>query len=383
MTTAKTTAKKTARKAKPETAPVAHARITRLPIRQIHALPQVRTEFEPEGIAQLAESLQAHGLLQPILVREAEGTTLGNADGSTVPLYYVIAGQRRLAAAQQINWTDIDCIIRTASDEDAAVQQLIENIQREELSLADTAAGILQLYERHKALAPVAQIVNKSLSWVSKHLSAATKLSYRAKQLLDEGCEDLETLLTVTQIEPLPGAWPRIDNLADKIAQGKAGRKEARALLEELRKEGEEKKAAKKAAKQEQLQLQTDKDAEGAKRTEEPAFDEEEALWSLARTVCEDPKHAEIEQLLAGYNKKQLAAMNDSLTDPVGDLLEAHKQGKEDNARPVAIRALARRMALHQVQTDPFVLAAYLLGYWDQTITVQNVLTELHHVHHA
>jgi ParB/RepB/Spo0J family partition protein len=285
---------------------------------QIRTLPQVRTEFNEAGIDELAANLKTHGMLQPVLLRPGENE-MQTVDG--LPVYLVIAGERRIRAAQRAGLTAVPAIVGPADDETAATMQLIENIQREDLSLKDTAAGVLMLYEKHKSLAPVAQIVQKSLSWVSKHLSIATKLSFHATKLMEEGTtEDLELLMTVSQIEVLPNAWPRGVELIAKIEEKKAGRKEARALLEQLRKEIDEAKAERKGAKKRQQELTLNQEqADQQAQVWEPGDGLSDLYDQLQNT-----NPAPIGELIKAFDAKQQKAI---ATMPAH--LDAHRLGKK------------------------------------------------------
>src|SRR5699024_4098493 len=84
---------------------------------------QPRTKFDDEKIEELAQTLQTHGIIQPIVVREKE------AD-----IYEVIAGERRLRAAKLLGWEEISAIVRDLNDTETAS---IEKIQREELSVIE------------------------------------------------------------------------------------------------------------------------------------------------------------------------------------------------------------------------------------------------------
>src|SRR5207237_1618059 len=72
---------------------------------------------------ELAESLRAHGLLQPIVLRPTAGDR-----------YEVVAGHRRLAAATQLGWTTIPAVVRSTAADEAYLLTLVENLQREDLS---------------------------------------------------------------------------------------------------------------------------------------------------------------------------------------------------------------------------------------------------------
>src|SRR5699024_9166073 len=80
---------------------------------------QWRTQFDDEKIEELAQTLQTHGIIQPIVVRKKE------AD-----IYEVIAGERRLRAAKLLGWEEISAIVRDLNDTETASIALIENIKR-------------------------------------------------------------------------------------------------------------------------------------------------------------------------------------------------------------------------------------------------------------
>jgi ParB family chromosome partitioning protein len=96
-------------------------------------LNQPRREFDSEDLAELAESLRIHGLLQPILVR---------ANGDR---YIIIAGERRYRAAKMAGFEKIACIVQECSLQESAERALVENIQRAELSAVDEGLAYQQL----------------------------------------------------------------------------------------------------------------------------------------------------------------------------------------------------------------------------------------------
>jgi ParB family chromosome partitioning protein len=102
---------------------------------------QPRLEFNEEGIAQLAESIVAHGLVQPILVRPLHGP-----DGVVIPQRYeIVAGERRWRAAQRAQLHEVPVIIKTLVDRDALEIALIENVQRADLSPIEEATAYRRL----------------------------------------------------------------------------------------------------------------------------------------------------------------------------------------------------------------------------------------------
>lgn len=99
---------------------------------------QPRKQFEAEALAELADSISLHGVLQPILVRKG---SLG--------MYEIIAGERRWRAAKQAGLSEIPAQIIEADDLKVAEVALIENIQRENLSPFEEAAAYVELMKTH------------------------------------------------------------------------------------------------------------------------------------------------------------------------------------------------------------------------------------------
>jgi ParB family chromosome partitioning protein len=111
-------------------------RVAEIPLDRIHPNPrQPRTEFDEAALLELAESIRAHGVLQPVLVR-----TLG--DG-----YELIAGERRYRASRLIGLASIPAIVRVASDDEVLEIALIENLQREDLNPIEEALGYQRLID--------------------------------------------------------------------------------------------------------------------------------------------------------------------------------------------------------------------------------------------
>jgi ParB family chromosome partitioning protein len=118
--------------------PAPPATPTALPISRIRANTwQPRHAFEDEALEELAASVRVHGIIQPLIVRPVTGT--GN--------YELIAGERRLRAAQRAELTEVPVVIREASELDSLQVALIENLQREDLNPIEEAEGYHQLSE--------------------------------------------------------------------------------------------------------------------------------------------------------------------------------------------------------------------------------------------
>ena len=114
------------------------AGISLLPVGQIQPNPrQPRSHFDPEELAELADSIREHGVIQPVLV--TKGTQAGQ--------YTLIAGERRWMAAKQAGLESIPAIVREASQQELVELALIENVQRADLSPLETAEAYRQLAE--------------------------------------------------------------------------------------------------------------------------------------------------------------------------------------------------------------------------------------------
>lgn len=97
---------------------------------------QPRRYFDPEKLQQLAQSIQDHGILEPLLVRPLPDEP---------HCYELVAGERRYRAAQQLQLQDVPVVVRELSDAEALQLALIENLQREDLNPVEETEGILQL----------------------------------------------------------------------------------------------------------------------------------------------------------------------------------------------------------------------------------------------
>jgi ParB family chromosome partitioning protein len=99
---------------------------------------QPRTRMDEGALAELADSIRAQGIMQPILVRPINATK---------DSYEIIAGERRFRAAQMAGLTEVPVLVREVSDEHAAAMALIENIQREDLNPLEEAQGVKRLLD--------------------------------------------------------------------------------------------------------------------------------------------------------------------------------------------------------------------------------------------
>lgn len=134
--------------------------VRRIPLSSIRANPfQPRREFRPDELAELEASLRASGLLQPISVRRR-----GEA-------YELIAGERRVRAATNLGWAEIQAIVRDFDDRTMLVLALVENLQRTNLNALEEARGYRRLIDEFQLTQQqVAEAVGKDRTTVTNLL---------------------------------------------------------------------------------------------------------------------------------------------------------------------------------------------------------------------
>lgn len=138
---------------------------------------QPRTRFTEEYLRELAESIRRNGIMQPIVVRPAP---------EQANKYEIIAGERRWRAAQLAGLQEVPVIIRDIDDQQALELALIENIQRQDLTPLEEAAGYQRLIDEFShTQEELAKTVGKSRSHVA-NLLRLLSLPDSIKQLLDE-----------------------------------------------------------------------------------------------------------------------------------------------------------------------------------------------------
>ncbi|WP_017471592.1 nucleoid occlusion protein [Amphibacillus jilinensis] len=123
---------------------------------------QPRTIFNEEKIDELAQTIHTHGMIQPIVVREIE-------DGDK--RYEIIAGERRYRAVNTLGWETVPAIIRNMNDKETASVALIENLQREELTVIEEAKAYERLLTIHELTQEaLAQRLGKSQSTIANKM---------------------------------------------------------------------------------------------------------------------------------------------------------------------------------------------------------------------
>ena len=159
---------------------------------------QPRRDMNQEALAELAASISAQGIIQPLIVRPLTG---GN--------YEIIAGERRWRAAQLANLHEVPVVIREIHDKQVMALSLIENIQREDLNAIDTALSLQRLIaECNMTHESAALAIGKSRTVVT-NLLRLLNLSEEIKDMMQKGLLEMghaRALLTLDLIKQLTAA---------------------------------------------------------------------------------------------------------------------------------------------------------------------------------
>jgi ParB family chromosome partitioning protein len=178
---------------------------------------QPRTHMDKAALQTLADSINAQGIMQPILVREL-----------TVGKYEIIAGERRWRASQIAGLDEVPVLIREIEDEAALEMALIENIQRENLNPLEEALGIKRLIDEFNMThEKAADAVGRSRVAVSNLLRLLT-LTNVVQEMLVENKLDMGHARALVGLDAA-----RQILLANKIAQQKLSVREAEALVKQ------------------------------------------------------------------------------------------------------------------------------------------------------
>ena len=200
-------------------------RVVFLPPRAIRSNPaQPRKVFREEALAELADSIRQHGVLQPLSVRR-----VGNS-------YELIAGERRLRAARMAGLSEIPCIVMNMTDQESGMAAMVENLQRQDLDFIEEARGIAMLMENWAmSQEQTARLLGKSQSAVANKLrilrhSAPVLAALRdgglterhARALLKLGSEP-EKMMAITNIIREGMSVARTERYVDQLLLRQAG----------------------------------------------------------------------------------------------------------------------------------------------------------------
>lgn len=146
-----------------------------LPISSVQPNPlQPRSKINEAELIELTASIEVSGLLQPVIVRPRNGK------------YELIAGERRWRAVQRLGWSKIPAIVRDVDDRTLLTLALIENLQRDDLTAIEEAAGYQRLADEFElGQAEIARLVGRDRSTIA-NLIRLLKLPDEVKQLIQE-----------------------------------------------------------------------------------------------------------------------------------------------------------------------------------------------------
>ena len=163
-----------------------------LPISQVESCAgQPRKQFDPDALADLADSIREHGIIQPLTVRKLQSG-----------YYQIIAGERRWRAARMVGLDQVPAIVIEADDRKAMELAMIENLQREDLNPMEEAEGYRQLMEQYNLTQEeTAQRVGKSRSAVANALRLLN-LCPSVRAMVEDGRLTIGHARTILPLSP-------------------------------------------------------------------------------------------------------------------------------------------------------------------------------------
>ncbi len=165
-----------------------------------------RRDFNEEGMAELARSVQAHGIIEPLVVRPAPD---GYGDD-----FELVAGERRIRAARMVGLEEVPVVVRPYNDEQVREVMLLENLQRQELRPLEEAEALQQLLEDGMEKATLAERIGKSESWITNRLRML-RLPDGIQEHIRDGVIGVEQALMLTPYME----WPIIERMATLIGK--------------------------------------------------------------------------------------------------------------------------------------------------------------------
>ena len=175
----------------------ANATFIKIPLAQIKETGNVRHEYDEDGIKELAESIRNNGLMNPITVKPAQ------EDENGEKTYELIAGHRRIRAYKYLcdqgdDFSMVECCIRNGNK---LVLQIIENIQRADITPREKEDAIAELLSENYSQADIARELSKPIQWVSDIVAGA-----KVRKIADEAGLNTENIATKTlsQLRSIP-----------------------------------------------------------------------------------------------------------------------------------------------------------------------------------
>lgn len=187
---------------------------------------QPRTHIDSEKLTELSESLQANGLLQPIIVR---------LDPNNSRRFQIIAGHRRAQAARQLGWDSIRSVILSDTDDKAMqVDALIENVQREQLSIIDEAMAISSIMSSHGFKQnEIAKVIGKSTGYISQMIKLLTLPKTILNEIKDSNL--IASLSLLNEISYFDGTDEEKIAIFYKLMNENLKRNDLRALIAQIK----------------------------------------------------------------------------------------------------------------------------------------------------
>jgi ParB/RepB/Spo0J family partition protein len=314
-----------------------------IPIDAIDVKPQVRTQFDKAALADLAESVRANGILQPLLLRPAK----------KAGRYELIAGERRLRAAKAAGLTHVPALAGEADDAAKLRMQIAENLDREELDDDEIAKVVRALYDAEGDIGKVAAIVKRSKSWVSKYLAVTMRWHWQVRRILEDGeCEDMELLGALNQYAALAGyggtvSHKQFEDTATAVCAGTIDRAQLRRLVAEAKARGKQKQEA--AA------------APGKARANAPAKPKRFNPKSVVRDLF-SRAHCWMGNEAGGWNEGQISPPDDART-----YVDANQVEKIRDVLRVAydagVKATAKHGDAYKAVLAKFYTRSYMEGH--------------------
>lgn len=145
-------------------------RLMSIPVGEIQVAQNIRTQFDPDKLKELSQSIKVSGVLQPLLVRPVGGR------------FELVAGERRLRAARMAPIEEVPCVVREMSDALALEAQLKENLDREDMNPVDECFAVAKL---HMKLGLTQEVTASRLGKTPFYVSQAVAITKLPRQGLD------------------------------------------------------------------------------------------------------------------------------------------------------------------------------------------------------
>lgn len=167
-------------------------KITALKLKHLFPSPtNPRKHFDPQELKDLASSIKEKGILEPILVRE---------DKKVMGRYEIVAGERRYRASKLAELDEAPCIIRELTDQQTVEIQVVENMQRQDLTPLEEATGYKALIDDFKyTMDDLAHKIGKSKSYINSRFRLLT-LSTKARKLMADGTLPLAMAMELIRV---------------------------------------------------------------------------------------------------------------------------------------------------------------------------------------